>query len=134
MTAIATQPQTEVRTTVAGRAMRFLKGGTGPAIVTLHHSTGSIGWLPLHERLAERFTVYVPDLPGYGQSERPDWARDPRDLAILTNHALGRLGEPEHVASVAAWLLDPENDWITGQVIGVDGGLGHILARKRSAV
>jgi NAD(P)-dependent dehydrogenase (short-subunit alcohol dehydrogenase family) len=45
-------------------------------------------------------------------------------------HALGRLGEPDQVASLAAWLLDPAQDFITGQVIGVDGGLGHVLARR----
>jgi len=45
-------------------------------------------------------------------------------------HALGRLGEPGHVASLAAWLLEPENDWITGQVIGVDGGLSRVLAKR----
>jgi 3-oxoacyl-[acyl-carrier protein] reductase len=45
-------------------------------------------------------------------------------------HPLGRFGEPEQVASLAAWLIHPENDWITGQVIGVDGGLGHVLPRR----
>jgi pimeloyl-ACP methyl ester carboxylesterase len=60
--------------------------------VTLHHSTGSVGWLPLHDRLAAEFSVTLPDMPGYGQSERPEWARDPRDIAILTNHALEKLG------------------------------------------
>lgn len=48
-------------------------------------------------------------------------------------HALGRLGEPEHVASLAAWLLAPENDWITGQVIGLDGGLSRVQPRLRPA-
>ena len=41
-------------------------------------------------------------------------------------HALGRIGKPEHIASAIAWLLDPENDWVTGQVLGVDGGLGSV--------
>ncbi len=44
-------------------------------------------------------------------------------------HALGRLGEPEDVASAIAFLLDPANSWITGQVIGVDGGLGSVRPR-----
>jgi NAD(P)-dependent dehydrogenase (short-subunit alcohol dehydrogenase family) len=44
-------------------------------------------------------------------------------------HALGRIGKPEDVASAIAWLLDPANNWITGQVIGVDGGLGTVRAR-----
>jgi NAD(P)-dependent dehydrogenase (short-subunit alcohol dehydrogenase family) len=33
-------------------------------------------------------------------------------------------GEPDHVASAVAWFLDPANDWVTGQMIGVDSGLG----------
>lgn len=42
-------------------------------------------------------------------------------------HPLGRIGRPEEVATVIAMLL--ESEWITGQVIGVDGGLG--VARSR---
>jgi NAD(P)-dependent dehydrogenase (short-subunit alcohol dehydrogenase family) len=44
-------------------------------------------------------------------------------------HVLGRIGTPEDVASAIAWLVDPANSWITGQVIGVDGGLGSVRAR-----
>jgi len=46
-------------------------------------------------------------------------------------HALGRLGEPEDVAAVVAWLLDPATTWVTGQTIGVDGGLGQVRTRPR---
>lgn len=41
-------------------------------------------------------------------------------------HALGRVGRPEDVAPPICWLLDPETDWVTGQVIGVDGGLSTV--------
>lgn len=51
------------------------------------------------------------------------------EQASLAMHALGRLGEPEDVASAIAWLLDPAQSWVTGQVIGVDGGLGSIRPR-----
>jgi len=47
--------------------------------------------MPLYERLAESFAVTVPDLPGYGESERPDWARDPRDLAVIMQRLLDKL-------------------------------------------
>lgn len=46
--------------------------------------------------------------------------------ASLGMHALGRVGKPEQIASAIAWLLDPENDWVTGQVWGVDGGLATV--------
>jgi NAD(P)-dependent dehydrogenase (short-subunit alcohol dehydrogenase family) len=44
-------------------------------------------------------------------------------------HALGRFGEPEEVASAIAWFLDPEQSWVTGQVLGVDGGLATLRTR-----
>jgi 3-oxoacyl-[acyl-carrier protein] reductase len=44
-------------------------------------------------------------------------------------HALGRIGKSENVASGIAWLIDPENNWVTGQVSGIDGGLGSIRIR-----
>lgn len=45
-------------------------------------------------------------------------------------HPLGRIGEPAEVASAICWLLDAEQKWVTGQVIGVDGGLGQVQARS----
>lgn len=77
---------------VAGRKVRVLEGGSGAPLVLLHHSFGGHGWMPLHEQLAARFHVYAPDMPGYGQSERPEWARDARDMAILVGRLIDRLG------------------------------------------
>jgi NAD(P)-dependent dehydrogenase (short-subunit alcohol dehydrogenase family) len=42
--------------------------------------------------------------------------------AIAEMHASQRLGRPEDIAALAAFLLSPEADWITGQTISVDGG------------
>ena len=41
-------------------------------------------------------------------------------------HPMGRVGTPEDVAPAVTWLLDPKTVWVTGQVIGVDGGLGTV--------
>jgi NAD(P)-dependent dehydrogenase (short-subunit alcohol dehydrogenase family) len=49
--------------------------------------------------------------------------------ASLGMHALGRFGQPEEVAAAIEFLLDPANSWITGQVLGVDGGLGSVWSK-----
>lgn len=41
-------------------------------------------------------------------------------------HALGRLGTPSDIASAVEWLLSPNNSWVTGQVLAVDGGLSSV--------
>ncbi|HEY8839021.1 MAG TPA: alpha/beta fold hydrolase [Dehalococcoidia bacterium] len=87
----ATGTWTERTVEVAGKKVRLLEGGRGEPLVVLHHSTGNPGWLPFHEQLAASFHVFVPDMPGYGQSERPDWARDARDLAILVSQLVDKL-------------------------------------------
>ncbi len=51
------------------------------------------------------------------------------EQSSVAMHALGRLGEPDDVARAIAFLLDPANSWITGQTLGVDGGLGTVRSR-----
>ena len=51
------------------------------------------------------------------------------EKASVGMHPLGRLGEPEDVARAICFLLDPAQSWITGQVLGVDGGLADLRGR-----
>ena len=71
--------------------------------------------------------------PGLVKSEmtRRLWETDDVAATSAQMHAMGRLGEPEDVARAIVWLLHPGNSWITGQTIGVDGGLGSVLARMK---
>jgi NAD(P)-dependent dehydrogenase (short-subunit alcohol dehydrogenase family) len=46
--------------------------------------------------------------------------------ASLKLHPLGRVAEPDEIARLIAWLLDSSNDWMTGQVIHLDGGLSSL--------
>ena len=47
-------------------------------------------------------------------------------------HALGRLGSAGDIARAITFLLDPRNSWITGQVLGVDGGLAHVRPKLKA--
>jgi 3-oxoacyl-[acyl-carrier protein] reductase len=51
-----------------------------------------------------------------------------------TLHPMGRIGQPEEIAAAMAFLLGPESSWITGQTLGVDGGLGAGIAPPRATV
>lgn len=49
--------------------------------------------------------------------------------AIAALHPLQRLGEADDVAAAAAFLLSADSAWITGQVIGVDGGRSSLRTK-----
>lgn len=58
------------------------KGGTGPALVYWHGAGGCGRWFPHHDLLAEHFTVYAPDHPGWGGSEGPEWMDTIHDYTL----------------------------------------------------
>ncbi len=66
--------------------------GAGPPLVVLHQDVGPFGWTAFHATLARRFTVYAPDMPGFGESPRAEWARHPRDLAAILLNGMRHLG------------------------------------------
>lgn len=51
---------------------------------------------------------------------------DEKKEASNRRHPIGRYGMPEDIAAMAAFLMGDESSWITGQIFGVDGGLGSI--------
>jgi 3-oxoacyl-[acyl-carrier protein] reductase len=72
-----------------------------------------------------RFNVVAPSL-----TETPLAGRllstDKKAEAAAERHPLKRIGTVGDQAGAALFLLDPANSWITGQIIGVDGGLGTL--------
>ena len=81
-----------------------------------------------YSRAGIRVNAVAPGLVKTKLTERLT-ANAQAEQASLAMHALGRLGEPEDVAAAIVWLLDPQQSWVTGQVIGIDGGLGSVRPR-----
>jgi NAD(P)-dependent dehydrogenase (short-subunit alcohol dehydrogenase family) len=46
--------------------------------------------------------------------------------ASAKRHPLGRIGKPEDISASISFLLSEESGWISGQVLGVDGGMGNL--------
>jgi len=46
--------------------------------------------------------------------------------ASAKRHPLGRIGKPEDIASAIAFLLSDNSSWMSGQIIGIDGGMGNL--------
>jgi pimeloyl-ACP methyl ester carboxylesterase len=68
---------------VDGCRVRLRRGGKGRPLLYLHGASGAPVILPFMEKLAERFDVLVPEHPGYGQSEEPEWLENIHDVAYF---------------------------------------------------
>lgn len=61
--------------TVDGKTV-FFKGGQGPDMVLIHgFGANKENWLAIAPRLMRHYTVWIPDLIGFGESDRPSNAR-----------------------------------------------------------
>ncbi len=78
----------------------------------------------LSRRIGDRGICVNAVAPGIIETRMADdlIERRGRD-ALLSTIPLGRLGQPEDVAGVIAFLLSEDASYITGQVINVDGGI-----------
>lgn len=57
----------------------------------LPDDVGVPGWLQLHRELSQHYRLVLLSHPGFGRSERPDWARNVRDLAAMEMGAIRKL-------------------------------------------
>ncbi len=128
----------------AARAMRQ-RGGSVVLMSSCAASTG----LPNHEAISAakagieglvrsaaatyasaglRFNAVAPGLVDTPMAERI--TRNEAALkSSIAMHPVGRIGRPDEIARCIEFLVDPASAWITGQVLGVDGGLARLHAR-----
>ena len=76
---------------VDGCRMNLRRGGSGEPLLFLHGASGVPAILPFMEKLAQRFDVLVPEHPGYGLSEEPEWLDNIHDLAYFYLDFLKRI-------------------------------------------
>jgi len=77
----------------------------------------------LSRELGGRGIIVNSVAPGYLRTEMSHGLDDAQLGQIVRRTPAGRLGEPADIARVVQFLTAPENDYLTGQVIVVDGGL-----------
>ncbi|MFG0276221.1 MAG: SDR family NAD(P)-dependent oxidoreductase [Phycisphaerales bacterium] len=143
--AIAQNLHTAFATVRAGAQAMKRAGGS---IVLMSSCAGQVG-LPNHDLIGAakaavsgltrsaaatyapsgvRVNAVAPGLVDTPMAERLT-SNDAALKASKSMHPLGRIGAPDEVAPVIDWLLGPESEWVTGQVVGVDGGISTVKAR-----
>ena len=130
------------------RAGAKVMGRSGGSIVLMSSSAARVG-LPSHEAIAAAKAGVIglarsaaATYAGKGirvNAVAPGLVDTPMSAAITGNelmlkastamHPLGRIGSPEEVATLISWLLSDAASWVTGQVIGIDGGLGTVRGK-----
>jgi len=68
---------------IDGCRTHLRRGGAGEPLLFLHGASGAPAIMPFMEKLAQRFEVLVPEHPGYGQSDEPEWLENVHDVAYF---------------------------------------------------
>ena len=68
---------------VDGCRTHLRRGGSGEPLLFLHGASGAPAIMPFMEKLAQRFDVLVPEHPGYGLSDEPEWLENIHDAAYF---------------------------------------------------
>ncbi len=77
----------------------------------------------LAKELASRNICVNCIAPGFIETRMTDMLTDEQKQQILASIPLGRLGNPTEIANAAVFLASSNADYITGQVLTIDGGM-----------
>jgi 3-oxoacyl-[acyl-carrier protein] reductase len=127
------------------QAIKPLKNASGSSIVLISSVAARTG-MPYHASIAGakgavegmalslaaelatqqiRVNVVAPSLTDTPLAQNLLSTPEKRE-ASAKRHPLGRIGQPEDISQMIAFLLSDESSWVSGQVIGIDGGLGKL--------
>jgi pimeloyl-ACP methyl ester carboxylesterase len=119
MTSAVAGTFTEELVHAAGVQVQLRTGGTGAPLLILHGEVGVPGWLQAYEALAQHFTVYVPSLPGFGQSARVDWISSIRDVAAWVAWFVRDLQLPQPLPVIGFSM----GGWVAAEIATVNAAI-----------
>jgi len=101
--------------------------GVGGNIGQVNYAASKAGVIGLTKtvarELASRHICVNAVAPGYIETDMTEVLSDDIKSQVLNNIPLKRLGKPSDVANLVSFLASEEANYITGQVIHVDGGM-----------
>jgi pimeloyl-ACP methyl ester carboxylesterase len=93
--------------TITGCRTRMMRKGSGEPLLFLHGAAGAGAWLPFMEMLSQGYDVIVPEHPGFGGSDTPEWLDTVGDLAFFYLDLIEHLGLAQvHLVgtSIGGWI------------------------------
>jgi pimeloyl-ACP methyl ester carboxylesterase len=83
-----------VEETIAGIRTFYIKTGHGEKNLVFLHGwrTDHTSFLPVFEKIKDRYTIYAPDLPGFGKTDEPGCVYDTDAYARFVHEFICRLG------------------------------------------
>ena len=126
-------------------ALKPLKNAAGASVVLISSVAANTG-MPYHASISAakgavqglalslaaelagqkiRVNVIAPSLTDTPLAQNLLGSPEKRE-ASAKRHPLAKYGQPEDISQAVAFLLSDASSWVTGQIIGVDGGLGKL--------
>lgn len=127
------------------QALKQLKNAAGASVVLVSSVAAKTGF-PYHASISAakggveglavalaaelaaqqiRVNVVAPSLTDTPMAQNLLASPEKRE-ASAKRHPLAKYGQPEDISQMIAFLLSDGSSWMTGQVIGIDGGLGKL--------